>query len=107
MTLWELEQKVNDLVDKYLEDSGAINVCALQVGLDYRCGRVYVSLEEDYIAVKGDTGMIGYYGGFEYIDSEFITTIGNVTFYDSEPDRVLCCLERYKESLSESTEGKE
>ena len=104
MTLWELEQKVNDLVDKYLEASGVVNVSALQVGLDYRCGRVYVSLEEDWVAVKGRTGSIDYYGGFEYVDSEFKTTIGNVTFYNSEADRVLSCLEFYKESLSENKE---
>ena len=107
MSLWNLENQVNDLVDKYLEESGAIEVGARDVGLDYRCGRVYVSLEEDWIAVKGSTSSINYYGGFEYVDSEFKTTIGNVTFYDSEADRVLCCLEHYKETLSENTEGKE
>ena len=105
--MWELEQKVNELVNKYLEESGAVEVTADKVGLDYRCGRVYVSLEEDWIAVKGSTSSINYYGGFEYIDSEYETTIGNVTFYEGEPDRVRSCLEYYKESLTENTEGEE
>ena len=107
MSLWNLENQVNDLVDSYLKESNAIEVSADKVGLDYRGGRVYVSLEEDFVAVKGGTGSINYYGGFEYIDSEFITTIGNVTFYDSEADRVLCCLEHYKENIKESAEGDE
>jgi hypothetical protein len=103
--MWELEQQVNDLVDKYLEESGAVEVTADKVGLDYRSGRVYVSTEEDFIAVKGRTGSIDYYGGFEYIKGEYETRIGNVTFYDSEPDSVRSCLEFYKESLSENKEG--
>jgi len=107
MTLWELEQKVEELVNKYLKDSGAVEVTADKVGLDYRSGRVYISLEEDFIAVKGRTGSIDYYGGFEYIEGEYETRIGNVTFYDSEPDRVRSCLEFYKESLTQNTEGEE
>ena len=99
--MWELEIQVNELVTKYLEESSAVEVSADKVGLDYRCGRVYVSLAEDWIAVKGGTGPIEYYGGFEYIDSEFKTTIGCVTFYDSEADRVCDCIEFYKESLTQ------
>ena len=106
MTLWELEIQVNELVSKYLEESGAAEVSADKVGLDYRCGRVYVSLTEDFIAVKGGTGSIEYYGGFEYIESEFKTTIGCVTFYE-EADRVSSCLEHYRENLKENSEGDE
>ncbi len=29
--MWELEQQVNDLVDKYLEESGAVEVTADKV----------------------------------------------------------------------------
>ena len=106
MSLWELEIQVNELVSKYLEESGAVEVSADKVGLDYRCGRVYISLTEDFIAVKGGTGSIEYYGGFEYIESEFKTTIGCVTFYE-EADRVSSCLEHYRENLKENSEGDE
>ena len=100
MSMWELEIKVNELVNKYLEESSAVEVSAKDVGLDVRCGRVYVSILENWIAVKGNTGIIEYYGGFEYIDSEYKTTIGNVTFYE-EADRVRNCIEFYKESLTQ------
>ena len=104
--MWELEIQVNELVTKYLEESDAVEVSAKDVGLDVRCGRVYVSLRENWIAVKGNTGIIEYYGGFEYIDSEYKTTIGCVTFYE-EADRVRSCLEHYKENLKENSEGDE
>mgnify|MGYP003140703993 CR=1 FL=1 len=106
MKLWELEIQINELVSKYLEESGAVEVFANELGLDYRIGRVYVSLEEDWVAVKGGTRMIEYYGGFEYIDPEFKTAIGCVTFYE-EADRVSSCLEHYRENLKENSEGDE
>ena len=105
--MWELEQKVEELVNKYLKDSGAVEVGARDISLDYRSGRVYVSLKEDWIAVKGSTSSINYYGGFEYVESAYVTRIGNVTFYEAEPDRVRSCLEFYKESLTQNTEGEE
>ncbi len=105
--MWELEQQVEELVNKYLEESGAVYVRADKVGLDYRCGSVYVILDEDTIAVRGQTGSIGYYGGFEYIDPCYKTTIGDVTFYSGEVDRVSNCLEVYRESLKDDEEGEE
>ena len=103
--MWELEQQVEELVNKYLEESGAVQVYAPTVGLDRRCGCVYVILEEDTIAVRGSTSSIDYYGGFEYMDPCYRTTIGNVTFYSGEVDRVSDCLTTYKESLREDQEG--
>jgi peptide deformylase len=44
--MWELEQQVEELVNKYIEESGAVCVSASQVGLDIRCGMVYVSPED-------------------------------------------------------------
>ena len=105
--MWELEQQVEELVNKYLEESGAVYVRADKVGLDYRCGSVYVILDEDIIAVKGQTGSINYYGGFEYIDPCYKTTIGDVTFYSGEVDRVSDCLITYKEFLKDNEEGEE
>ena len=34
--MWELEQQVEELVNKYIEESEAVCVNADQVGLDYR-----------------------------------------------------------------------
>ena len=105
--MWELERQVEELVNKYLEESEAVRVNAPTVGLDSRCGYVYVILEEDTIAVKGSTYSIDYFGGFEYMDPCYRTTIGDITFYSGEVDRVSDCLVAYKESLRDDEEGEE
>jgi len=95
--MWELEQKIEELVANFLEESDAVCVRADKVGLDYRCGMVYVSIDEDFIAVSHNTNSIEYYGGFEYIDSEYITRLGHMTFYSGETSRVQDCIEHYIE----------
>ena len=104
--MWELEQQVEELVNKYIEESGSVCVSASQVGLDIRCGMVYVSPEEDFVAVSGN-GMINYYGGFEYIDSDYITTIGHMTFYSGETSRVEDCIRYYIENTENKNNNQE
>jgi|TARA_R110001592_G_scaffold275122_3_gene542111 hypothetical protein len=91
--MWELEQKVEELTKEYMNTSGAVRVSAKDVGLDPRCGFVWVSTDEEWIAVEGSTRLINYYGGFEYIEE--YTVIGSYTFYENEFDRVESCLEFY------------
>ena len=108
--MWELERQVEELVIKYLEESGAVYVGADMVGLDFRCGSVHISVEADFVAVNGSYS-IDYYGGFEYIDSDYITTIGHVTFYSGEHSRVRDAIDYYKENTvnnnQEQLEGEE
>ena len=101
--MWELERQVEELVMKYLEESGAVYVGADLLGLDYRCGRVHISVEEDFIAVNS-TYSIEYYGGFEYIDSDYKTTIGHITFYSSEHSRVRDAIDYYKENTENNNQ---
>jgi len=111
--MWELEDKINELIQQFIEESDAVCVRADKVGLDYRCGSVYVSIDEDFIAVSHNTNSIEYYGGFEYIDSEYITRLGHMTFYSGETSRVQDCIEYYientenKNSNQEQLEGEE
>lgn len=105
--MWELEQQVEELINKYLKGSRAVCVGAHDVGLDHRCGMVYVSPEEDFIAVSGSPGSINYYGGFEYIDSDYITTIGHMTFYSGETSRVQDCIEHYIENTENKNNNQE
>jgi imidazolonepropionase-like amidohydrolase len=66
---------------------------AESLGLDERCGPLVVG--EDWIAVSDDgVRRLRYYGGFEYIDEEYITMLGNTTFYSIEADRVLEAMTR-------------
>jgi hypothetical protein len=105
--MWELEQQVEELVNQYIEESEAACVGARDVGLDYRCGMVYVSVAGDFVAVSGGGGSINYYGGFEYIDSDQIITIGHMTFYSGEASRVQACIEHYIESTENKNNNQE
>ena len=105
--MWELEQKVEELVNKYIEESEAVCVNADQVGLDFRCGMVYVSVADDYVAVSGNGRSLNYYGGFEYIDSEYITRLGHMTFYSGEVERVQECIEYYMENTKNKNNNQE
>jgi len=104
--MWELEDKINELIQQFIEDSDAVCVSADKVGLDRRCGMVYVSIDEDFIAVSG-TSSINYYGGFEYIDSEYITGLGHMTFYSGETSRVRDCIDYYEENMKNKNNNQE
>ena len=103
--MWELEEQVEELLEKYMKSAEAVRVSASKVGLDIRAGSVYVSVEENWIAVRGGTRTIDYYGGFEYIDPDERKTIGDYTFYEGDNDRVQDCLEYYSENLTQNKEG--
>ena len=104
--MWELERKVENLVMQYLEESDAVYVRADDLGLDYRCGSVHVSVNEDFIAVNS-TYSIEYYGGFEYIGSDYKTTIGHITFYSGEHSRVRDAIAYYIENTANKNNNQE
>jgi hypothetical protein len=79
--LYDLEQEV--LVNTTLYP-------ARELGLDERCGAVYVG--EDYIATT-HRRTLDYYGGFEYVDSEYILALQTFTVYSIEDSRVLQALQ--------------
>jgi hypothetical protein len=84
MTLNEITDRIEDLEESILSECDLYP--AQKLGLDSRCGLLYVA--EDFIATK-DRRSLDYYGGFEYIDPECITSIGSLTIYSIEHDRVL------------------
>ena len=104
--MWELEQQVEELVMQYLKESDAVYISADALGLDYRSGSVHVSVSEDFIAVNS-TYSIEYYGGFEYIDSDYKTTIGHITFYSGEASRVEDCIRHYIENTENKNNNQE
>lgn len=63
---------------------------AHKLGLDRRCGFLYVG--EDFVASTSPRGL-DYYGGFEYIDSEYTLTLGTWKLYlkgDRRIDNLPC-----------------
>ena len=105
--MWNLERQVEELVSEYIEESEAVFVSASDIGLDSRAGGVYISVNEDFVAVSGGGKSINYYGGFEYIDIDQIITIGHMTFYSGEASRVRDCIEYYIENTENKNNNQE
>jgi hypothetical protein len=93
-SMLDLIDEVQDCVERQVQ--GMRRVRASELGLDDRCGRAYV--DEDCIVVEsGNARSYNYYGGFEYIDSEDIRTLGDYVVYLNTADRVRDALEALME----------
>jgi len=89
----DLLDAINEVVERHVQ--GMRKEPASRLGLDERCGMLYV--DEDTIVAWGSRG-VDYYGGFEYIkEGEGRTTVGDYTFYTTESDRVADAIENLME----------
>jgi len=89
----QLLDDVNEMVAQHVQSMR--REPASRLGLDDRCGTVYVD-EDCIVAYTGSR--LDYYGGFEYIrEGEGRTTLGEFTFYTTESDRVRDALESLME----------
>jgi hypothetical protein len=103
--MWELQEKIAQMVDQYFEDSSAVRVSAEEIGLDSRAGYVFVSVEEGWIAVNSAyKRSLDYYGGFEYVDYNHREEILDFTFFASGCSRVDDALEHYNEKQEKEDE---
>lgn len=82
---------VEAVMAKLLKDKFK-QVKAEDIGLDCRCGSVWVS-DEGLVVSKSMDGSFQYYGGGEYIDKDYRTEIGDYVFYSIEDDRVRSAVE--------------
>ena len=98
MDLFELIDEVTELTENYVVNMGKVN--PEQLGLDNRCGSLFVS--PDCIGVyKERDRALQYYGGFEYVDSEYRHEMGDYVFYSAEDNRVRGHLEQYLNMMDE------
>lgn len=89
--LYEINRKIENHIQDHFEliYSGRDNV-----GLDSRCGPIYIN--QEYIAVdKFRAGTIEYYGGFEYVDKDHRQEMGDFVFYSRESSRVADHIDRF------------
>jgi hypothetical protein len=101
--MYKLEQTIENAVQQYIEESDVVEIGPKgleELGLDFRCGRILISVNEDFVAACSPRS-IEYYGGWEYIDSEFKLDAGSYRFYDREADRVDAVIRYYQELLEE------
>ena len=98
MDLFDLIDNVTELTDNFVAKMGKVN--PKQLGLDNRCGKLFVS--PDCIGVyKSNDRALQYYGGFEYVDSEYRHEMGDYVFYSAEDNRVRDHLEQYLNMMDE------
>ena len=89
----DLLDAINEVVERHVQ--GMRKEPASRLGLDERCGMLYVD-EDTIVAHTGSR--LDYYGGFEYIkEGEGRTTLGEFTFYTTESDRVADAIENLME----------
>lgn len=95
--LTQLKQQIENHVEEFVESLHQVN--PEQVGLDYRCGLLFVG--EDTVATK-TRQRLDYYGGFEYIDKDNVTVFGEWTFYsvgcDNDVERVKEVIDKWNEA---------
>lgn len=95
MSTMSVIDEVNEVVRRHVNsEMEAILTSNEKIGLDPRCGVVYVDSES--IAVdKSCDRALQYYGGFEYVDKDKRVELGDYVFYLAEDDRVRDHLDRY------------
>jgi hypothetical protein len=103
MNLYELKQEVLAVTESFV-DENCQRVLAEKCGLDIRCGYIYISKDlrgSGVIAIqKGMRArLLEYYGGFEYVDSDSRTEVGEWVFYDDSDERVLEALQYFSDQF--------
>lgn len=91
MQLSELQEKIDEAIGEFLEDCVEMNCAELakHSSLDVRALPRRAWLCEDGIILStNERPALDYYGGFEYVDDEFVTVFGDYVMYSSEDDRV-------------------
>ena len=87
MDIYNIKQVLNEMVDQLIDDEFRV-VKPTEVGLDNRSA-YQLFINEDYIAVrKSDRRSLDYYGGFEYVDEEHVSVLGDMVFYSADDERV-------------------
>ena len=90
--LYDLDDSINSTVAKFIEEN-CKEGDREQTGLDPRAFGKFWYCYEGIFIYEHARGRLDYYGGFEYIDREFVKSYGEYVFYSAEADRVQQVLE--------------
>lgn len=100
--LYDLIEQMGQQIQEHLENN-AQEVAAENVGLDRRCGNIWIC-DDCVVIPRHMKGTVEYYGGFEYIDPSYVSQVGDWVVYFTEggDDRVQDCINRFSELQGES-----
>lgn len=97
MEFYEMLDTVNSTIETFVADNTE-KVSPEDLGLDKRAG-YKLFINEDVIVVdKSRDRGLQYYGGFEYIEAEYRTELGEYVFYSVEDDRVREAISKWLDS---------
>lgn len=88
MTLSDIIDRMHDLEAEILASCTAHP--AESAGLDNRCGTILLS--EEFLDTQNRRSL-DYYGGFGYVDPEHVFTVGDLTLYAIDSDRVATAIQ--------------
>lgn len=93
MSILELIEDFNEQLEAIVQ--GMDRACGYdELGLDPRAGRVWINRD---CIITNNPRSLNYYGGFEYIDREYVFEVGDYTVYLADADRVQRCVVKYFE----------
>lgn len=100
MELYELIETIDLSVERHI-NSNMEQISPPRAGLDPRAAyTLYISGEA--IAVpKSQDRTLQYYGGFEYVDTDYRKELGDYVFYLADDDRVAGHIEQYYDRQEE------
>lgn len=89
--IYEIIEQASDLIRAMIEDENQFKeVTAAEIGLDPRAGyKLFISPGALVVNVR-NASSLDYYGGFEYVDKEYVKIVGEWKIYmsDDGDDRV-------------------
>ena len=99
-----LIEEIGDRMEEIVRGLDLVN--ADKVGLDRRAGFVLVS-REGIVVPERHVRTLEYYGGFEYVDRDYVQKLGDYTFYSRDDDRVKEAIEYYMDGGEKEEEEEE
>ena len=92
--LYKLMNEINGKVEELIDEEFRL-VKPEDVGLDSRAG-YNLFINEDFIAVsKSNRRSLDYYGGFDLVEEEHVTVLGDYVFYSADDERVQDHLDQF------------
>lgn len=96
MSLYNLMNNVDVLVEDYIKEAEAVQVTPAELGLDERAAYHPIYLTSEALIFSNmDRGRVEYYGGFEYVDKRAVMPLGNYIFYRADDARVAGHIDNY------------
>lgn len=95
----EIIDNINEKMHRKVADMD--HASARQLGLDPRCGRMYVNQDCIIVSSESAARTLEYYGGFEYVDSDSKIRIGDYTIYLRDDERVEEAITHFFEEVND------